>query len=237
MAEIGIGIIGTGFMGKAHALAYRAAPTIFPLPNRPVLEMVADIDQPAAERARRAFGFRRVTSDWTALVADPAVQVVCITTPTALHREMALAAIGRGKHVHCEKPIAFSAQDAAAMMEAAEAADVRTQVGFNYLKNPLLALAREMIAHGELGTVTGFRGIHAEDYMADPEAPWSWRLDPAGGGAIADLGSHIVALARFLLGPVTTLVADLETVVKERPAAARSSEHRAVSVDDAARLT
>ena len=237
MAEIGIGVIGTGFMGRAHAMAYRAVPGIFPLQNRPVLEIVADSDVAGAERAQQAFGFRGRTSDWRAVIADPAIAIVCVTTPTALHHEMALAAIAAGKHVHCEKPIALNAGEAAAMMHAAEAANVCTQVGFNYLKNPLLGFAREMIASGELGEIIGFRGVHAEDYMADTTVPWSWRLDPAGAGVIADLGSHIVGLARFLLGPITSLVADLETVIKERPAAPGSSERRAVTVDDIARLT
>ena len=112
-----------------------------------------------------------------------------------------------------------------AMMEAAEAQGVMTQVGYNYIKNPLLALARDMIAAGELGEITGFRGIHAEDYMADPEVPYNWRVDPrGGGGAVADLGSHIVGMARFLLGPDhPASMADLETVVKSPPVAAGAS--------------
>jgi predicted dehydrogenase len=235
--EIGVGIIGTGFMGRAHALAYRTVPCIFPLASRPVLEIVADNDAAGAERAFRAFGFRRLASDWRALVTDPAVAIVSVTTPTALHSEMALAAIAAGKHVHCEKPIALNAADAETMMQAAEAAGVCTQVGYNYLKNPLLALAREMIAAGELGEITGFRGIHAEDYMADPDLPWSWRLDPAGAGVIADLGSHIIGLARFLLGPIVSLIADLETIIRERPLTRASAERGAVTVDDIARLT
>ncbi|HWA80248.1 MAG TPA: Gfo/Idh/MocA family oxidoreductase [Acetobacteraceae bacterium] len=237
MPDIGVGIIGTGFMGRAHAMAYRAVPGIFAPALRPVLEMIADSDAAGAERAFHAFGFRRMTTDWRALIADPSVSIVCITTPTALHREMALAAIAAGKHVHCEKPLALNAAAAGEMARAAEAAGLRTQVGFNYLKNPLLGLAREMIAAGELGEITNFRGIHAEGYMADPQAPWTWRLDPAGAGAIADIGSHIIGLARFLLGPIAELIADLETVIKERPEAAGSARRRAVEVDDIARLT
>ena len=215
--EIGVGIIGTGFMGKAHAFAYRAVSGIFPPELRPVLEIVADNDREAGARAHRQLGFKRVTEDWRELVADPAIGIVSITTPNIVHREMALAAIAAGKHVHCEKPIAPDAEAARDMMEAAEAAGVVTQVGYNYIKNPLLALARDMIAAGELGDITGFRGIHAEDYMADPQVPWSWRVDPrGGGGAIADLGSHIIGMARFLIGPIAEVFAELETVVKSR---------------------
>jgi len=238
MRDIGVGIIGTGFMGKAHAFAYRAAGGIFPLTLRPVLRMVADNNHEAAHKAHQQLGFEKVTADWKELVRDPAVEIVSITAPNVVHREMALAAIAEGKHVHCEKPIAPNADDAHAMMEAAEAKGVKTQVGYNYIKNPLLTLARDMIASGELGDITGFRGIHAEDYMADPEVPYNWRVDPSGGsGVVADLGSHIVGMARFLLGPITSVMADLETIVKSRPVAPGSSERRKVEVDDIARLT
>jgi predicted dehydrogenase len=238
MREIGIGIIGTGFMGKAHAFAYRAAPGIFPDIPRAVLRSVADVNASAAEATARQFGFGGWRSDWKALVEDPAIDVVSVTTPNALHREISLAAIAAGKYVHCEKPIAPNAGEAREMMEAAEAAGIVTQAGFNYVKNPVLALARQMIAAGELGEISGFRGIHAEDYMADPDTPYNWRLDPAGGGGvIADLGSHIIGMARFLLGRITDLNADLETVVKSRPVAAGSSERRAIEVDDIARMT
>ncbi|MGH7068207.1 MAG: Gfo/Idh/MocA family protein [Acetobacteraceae bacterium] len=236
MAPIGVGIIGTGFMGKAHALAYQTAASLFPLPERPVLEMVADNDQAGAQRAFESFRFRRMTADWHQLVADPAVRIVSITAPTALHHEMALAAIAAGKHVHCEKPLAENEAKARELVAAAEAAGVSTQVGFNYLKNPLLGLARTMIEAGELGDITGFRGIHAEGYMADPNAPFTWRLEPPGGGVLADLGSHIIGLARYLLGPIASLSADLETVIKERPTEGRSQARRKVAVDDIARL-
>jgi predicted dehydrogenase len=235
--SIGVGIIGTGFMGKAHGLAYRAVSGIFPLSLRPVLEMVADNDRDAGKRAFEQLGFKRVTQDWKELVSDPAIDIVSITTPNVFHKEMALAAIRLGKHVHCEKPLAPNAADAREMMEAAEAAKVVTQVGYNYIKNPLIQLARDMIVSGELGEITGFRGVHAEDYMGDPAAPHNWRIDPSGGGgAVADLGSHIIGMARFLLGPISEVNADLQTVVKERPISAGSTLKRPVHVDDIARL-
>ncbi len=238
MQEIGVGIIGSGFMGSAHALAYRAVGGLFPEVPRPVLRAVADNVAPAAEAAAARFGFATWHADWRAVIADPGVGIVAITTPNVLHRDMALAAAQAGKHIHCEKPLAPDAADARAMRDAAAAAGVVTQVGFSYLKNPLIKLARDMIAAGELGEITGFRGIHAEDYMADPQTPWSWRLDPSGGaGAVADLGSHIIAIARFLLGPIARLSADLQTIITTRPVAAGAAERRAVAVDDIARLT
>ncbi|ACB96396.1 Gfo/Idh/MocA family protein [Beijerinckia indica] len=237
MRDIGVGVIGTGFMGKAHAMAYRAVAGIFPGNLTPVLQAVADIDGAAAEAAARQYGFQRALTNWHDLIADPAVEIVAITTPNTFHREMALAAIAAGKHVHCEKPLAPSVAEAREMMEASEAAKVVTQVGYNYIKNPLLSLARDMIAAGELGEITNFRGIHAEDFMCDPDVPYSWRLDPqGGGGAIADIGSHIIGLVRFLLGPITEVNADLATVVKSRPVAPGATERRLIEVDDIARL-
>ena len=136
MAEIGVGIIGTGFMGECHALAFSAVAPVFQPRLRPRLQMVADVNAAAAERARERFGFARASSDWRELVADPSVELVSITAPNILHKEMALAAIAAGKHVYCEKPLALTAEDARELTLAAEAAGVRTMVGYNYLCSP-----------------------------------------------------------------------------------------------------
>jgi predicted dehydrogenase len=235
--ELGIGLIGTGFMGKAHAFAYRAAHAAFPDIPVPRLEMIADVEAGLASKAAHQYGFARSSASWRDLVNDPAIDVVSITTPNTLHKEMALAAIAAGKHVHCEKPLSPTLADSREMVEAAEKAGVVTQVGFNYIKNPLLKLARDMVAAGELGEITGFRGIHAEDYMHDPEGPYTWRIDPVGGpGVIADLGSHIIGMARFLLGPIAEVSADVRTVVKSRPVARGAKERKDVLVDDVARI-
>ena len=235
--ELGIGIIGTGFMGKAHAFAYRAALAAFPDIPVPRLEMIADVNEALASKAAHQYGFARSSADWRALVNDPRIDVVSITTPNTLHKQMALAAIAAGTHVHCEKPLSPSLADSLAMVEAAEKAGVATQVGFNYIKNPLLKQARDMIAAGELGEITGFRGIHAEDYMHDPESPYSWRIDPVGGpGVIADLGSHIIGMARFMLGPIAEVSADVRTVVRSRPVSRGATERKDVLVDDVARI-
>jgi predicted dehydrogenase len=234
--KLGVGLIGSGFMGRTHAFAFANAGRVFRLPVAVSLELLADVDAQQAADAAAALGFRRATGDWRALVADPAVQIVAITTPNALHKEMALAAIAAGKHVYCEKPLAPAPADALEMTLAAERAGLVTAVGFNYLKNPMLALAREIIASGEIGEVRHFQGIHAEDYMADADIPWSWRLDPAGGGgALADIGSHIIAAARFLVGPIAAVLGDTVTAVPTRPVARGAAERRAVAVDDIAR--
>ena len=164
------------------------------------------------------------------------MNIVDITTPNVLHKEMALAAIAAGKHVYCEKPLAPTAADALEMTLAAERAGVTTAVGFNYLKNPMFKLAREIIESGEIGEIRSFNGIHAEDYMMDTEAPWTWRLDPAGGGgALADLGSHIMATARYLVGPVAEVLGDVVTVIADRPDTPGSNTSRPVEVEDIGR--
>ncbi len=232
MRDYRVGLIGTGFMGRTHVLGFATASRAFEMPVRLRLEAVADVTTEAAEAARRSFGIERATGDWRSLIDDPAIDVIDITAPNALHREMALAAIAAGKHVYCEKPLAPTAAEAREMAEAAAAAGVVTQLGFNYLANPVLRLAREMIAGGALGDILSYRGQHAEDYMADPAAPWSFRHDPAGGGAMADLGSHALATAEFLLGPITAVMGDTATVIAERPGA---DGPRRVAVDDVAR--
>src|SRR5947209_5582602 len=145
-AKARIGLIGSGFMGKTHALSFRAVGAVFDMPIEPVLEVLGDVDAQTAASAARNLGFARSTGDWRALVRDPAVDIVDITTPPLLHHEMAQAAIAAGKHTYCEKPLAPSAALAKEMADAAERAGVKTQVGFNYLKNPMLALARDIIA-------------------------------------------------------------------------------------------
>ena len=159
-----------------------------------------------AERRARELGFSRSTADWKELVEDDHVDIVAIAAPNALHEPIALAAIEAGKTVYCEKPLSTTVESALRMTEAAEAAGVTTSVGFNFLRNPMIGFARRLIETGEIGDVTGFRGRHAENYMARPDVAHSFRTDPAGGGAAADIGSHIISLARFLLGPVEETV-------------------------------
>ena len=231
--ELRIGLVGTGFMGKTHALGFAAAPRVFDLAYDIVLHSVADRTEELAAAAARSFGFANASGDWQRLIADPAIDVIDITTPNALHKEIALAAIAAGKHVYCEKPLAPRASDAREMADAAEAAGLKTQVGFNYLCNPMLALARDLIASGELGEVRTYRGIHAEDYMMDAASPFTFRHDAAGGGALADIGSHALATAEYLLGPIERLMGDCVTVYDRRPDG--HGGFRTVEVDDIGR--
>ena len=228
-----IGLIGTGFMGKAHAFGFAAAQRVFNLPFELELHTVADRDETLAAAAARTLGFTRSSGDWRSLVADPEIDLIDITAPNAFHREMALAAIANGKHVYCEKPLAPTAAEAREMADAAAAAKIKTQVGFNYLCNPMLGLAREMIRAGEIGDVRSYRGIHAEDYMADASTPFGFRHEPAGGGALADIGSHALATAEFLLGPIERVMGDCVTAIASRLDG--RGGHRVVTVDDTSR--
>ncbi|MHA7874233.1 Gfo/Idh/MocA family protein [Roseivivax sp.] len=230
--ELGIGLVGSGFMGRCHANAFAAAPGLFELPARPVKAVLADATEDNAAAGAKALGFARATSDWRSLIADEAVDIVAITAPNVLHEPIAMAAIAAGKTVYCEKPLSTTAASARRMTDAAEAAGIVTSVGFNFLRNPMIRLARDLITSGEIGEVTGFRGRHAENYMSSPDAPHSFRTDPQGGGALADIGSHIISLARHLLGPIAEVSADCRTIYPDRPVAAGASERRPVDVDD-----
>ena len=228
-----VGLVGSGFMGRAHAQAFRAAEFTYALPVGLVLEMLADQDGEQAEGAARRFGFARSTGDWRALVSDPAIDLVAIATPNLLHAPIALAAVASGKAVYCEKPLAASLADAVTMARAAEAAALPTSVGFTYLFNPMIALARDLIASGEIGEITAFRAVHAEDFMADAAAPFSWRCERENaGGALADLGSHVIAMARHLVGEIESVSGVLATAHPWRPGA--DGAPRAVAVDDQA---
>ena len=231
--KLRIGLIGTGFMGKAHVFGFASAQKVFDLPMQLELHTVADVTEAAASRAASDFGFAHATAEWRRVIEDPEIDVVDITAPNALHKEMALAAIAAGKHVYCEKPLAPLAKDAREMAEAAEAKGVKTQVGFNYLCNPMLKLAKEMIEAGELGEIRGYRGLHAEDYMADASGAFTFRHDPAGGGALADIGSHALATAEMLLGPITEVMGDCVTMIGERTDG--KGGMRRVEVDDVGR--
>lgn len=218
MKRYKVGLIGSGYIGRAHSIALQEVGAVFPDVATPVCEILADRDAAAAAKSAADMGFARSTGDWRELVADPAIDIVDICSPNYLHKEMALAAIAAGKHVWCEKPLALDATEAAEVTKAAERAGVVHLIGFNYSLNPLIRLAQAMIAEGAIGTVMGFSGRYFEDYMADPAVPHSWRCvrKLAGAGALADLGSHLIDMAEILLGPIESVFASLETVHAKR---------------------
>ncbi|WP_249963360.1 Gfo/Idh/MocA family protein [Histophilus somni] len=237
MKKVRVGLIGTGYIGRCHAIAYAQAPTVFPLEAELVLEYLAEITPELAQQKAQEFGFNRSTGDWRDVVSDPNIDVVDICTPNFLHKEIALAAIDNGKHVYSEKPLALTAVDAKIMYEAAKKAGVRTLVGFNYIKNPTTQLAREIIERGEIGEVIHFYGTHNEDYLASDTTPLDWHCvrEKAGLGALGDLAAHIVQMSQYLVGSdIEKVIGDMETVVKERPNPQNLAERLPVENEDQA---
>lgn len=217
MAQIGIGIIGGGYMGKAHAVAMSAVGAVFNTPLRPRLEMVCASSVESAESYRKAYGFARATSDWRTLVIDPRVEAVIIASPQKTHRMIAEAAFALEKPVFCEKPLGASLEDSAAMCAAAEAAGVVNMVGFNYIRTPASQFARQLIAAGEIGDITWFRGEHTEDFYANPQTPATWRSNGMSNGTLGDLAPHMINAALALIGPISKVMGEYETVHKTRP--------------------
>ncbi|MEE2944623.1 MAG: Gfo/Idh/MocA family oxidoreductase [Pseudomonadota bacterium] len=217
MTQIGIGILGGGYMGKAHSVAMAAVGAVFNTALRPRLEMICASSPESAERYRAAYGFARATDDWRVLVNYPTVEAIVIATPQETHREVAEAAFALGKPVFCEKPLGASIADSAAMVAAAEAAGVVNMTGFNYIRTPASQFARQLIAEGAIGDVTWFRGEHTEDFYADPQAPATWRTSGMANGTMGDLAPHMINAALALLGPVAEVMADVETVHAKRP--------------------
>ncbi|WP_281855848.1 Gfo/Idh/MocA family protein [Litoreibacter halocynthiae] len=216
MTELKVGIVGGGYMGKAHAVAYAAVGGVFDTPLRPKLEMVCARSEESAERYRKSFGFARATTDWRMLVNDPDIDAVIIASPQETHREIAEAAFALGKPVFCEKPLGANLSDSRAMVAAAERAGAVNMVGFNYIRTPASQYARQLVADGRIGDVTWFRGEHTEDFYADPQAPASWRTDGDANGTMGDLAPHMINAARAIIGPIAALCASVETVHKTR---------------------
>ena len=229
---LGIAMVGHAFMGAAHSQAWRVAPRFFDLPTRPVMAVVCGRDRARTEAAAERLGWAEAVTDWKAVLERDDVQVVDICTPGDAHAEIALAALAAGKHVLCEKPLANTVAEAEAMTGAASraaTAGVRAMVGFTYRRVPAISLARDLVAQGRLGRVHHVRAQYLQDWIVDPAAPLSWRLqkEKAGSGALGDIGAHIVDATQFILGDTVREVSGaLETFVAERPLAA---EHAGLS--------
>ncbi|SER26409.1 Predicted dehydrogenase [Lentzea albida] len=245
---LGIAMIGHAFMGAAHSQAWRVAPRFFDLPVHPVMSVLAGRDADRTRAAAERLGWADSTTDWKSVLDRDDVHVVDICTPGDTHAEIAVAALEAGKHVLCEKPMANSVDEAVAMAEAASRAaerGVRAMVGFSYRRVPALGLARDLVAQGRLGRIHHVRAQYLQDWIVDPAAPLSWRLDKdkAGSGALGDIGAHIVDATQFILGDtISEVMGTLVTFVPERPLATShsglsgtaSDETGPVTVDDAA---
>jgi predicted dehydrogenase len=216
LREISFGLVGAGYMGKAHSIALKAVGTVFNTALRPVCEMIATTTAAGAAAKAKEFGFNRSTGDWRQLVADPAVEAIIIASPQATHREIALAALAAGKPVFCEKPLGTSLDDARAMEAAAARAGVSNMTGFNYIRTPASQLARQIILNGDIGRIVYVRAEHTEDFLADPATSADWRTRGAANGNMGDLSPHIINAVLRLAGPIETVVGDMATIHRER---------------------
>ncbi|MFV0385789.1 Gfo/Idh/MocA family protein [Paracoccus sp. (in: a-proteobacteria)] len=236
--RLNIGLIGSGFMGQAHADAFRRAAMLYrDLPAIPHPYMLADATDALAADAAARFGFEKSTGDWRALVNDPVVDIVDITSPNSLHHQMAMAAIAAGKHVYCEKPLSVTVAEAEEMTAAAKARGVKTMVAFNNVKTPAAMLARQIIDAGEIGTPIRFRGWFDQGFFNDPDLPFSWRCTRtgAGSGALGDLGSHVISVAQYLMGDIESTIAQSQTWFPTRPVPQGAGGYSARAAQDAPR--
>ena len=236
MSKLGFGLIGSGFMGRAHAIALRAVGTVFDGIEAPRCIALADRDPATADAAARELGFERGIGDWRQLLHDPDIDVIDICTPNYLHYEMSRAALEAGKHVYCEKPLTLDVAEAETLAALAQQSGKVHAVGLNYTTNPLIFTAREIIRSGEIGEPVAFSGRYFEHYMASPDVSFSWRCERkfAGAGALADLGSHLINMVHYLLGRPARLLGDVRTVIPER-IELRSGKRRKVENEDIAR--
>ncbi len=246
-----VAMVGHAFMGSAHSQAWRTAPRFFDLPLRPAMSLVVGHDAGRAAAAAERLGWADSSADWRTAVVRDDVDLVDICTPGSTHAEIAIAALEAGKHVLCEKPLANTVAEAEAMAAAAERArahGVRAMVGFTYRRVPAIALARRLVAEGRVGEVRHVRAQYLQDWIVDPEAPLSWRLDKAqaGSGALGDIGAHVIDLTQHIVDDrIREVTGRLETFVKERPYPAgetagglggggSATERGPVTVDDSA---
>ena len=241
-----VGMVGYGFMGKAHSNAWRQAPRFFPLKAHVELHTLCGRSAAGVQAARLQLGWQNSATDWRDVVESPLIDVVDINTPNDSHAEIAIAAARAGKHILCEKPLALTTKQAEAMLAAVQKAKIVHMVCHNYRRIPAIVLAKKMIGEGALGQVYHYHARYAQDWLADPEFPLKWRLQKGigGSGAHGDINVHILDLARYLVGEFKEVCGLMQTFIKERPLsgepgkiqspAAKALEKRGkVTVDDA----
>ncbi|MBZ6077838.1 Gfo/Idh/MocA family protein [Microvirga puerhi] len=235
MKPLGIGLIGTGYMGKCHALAWNAVAPVFGDVSRPRLAALAEASADLALQKAQELGFEKATGDWRALVTDPDVDVVSITTPNAFHPDMAIAALEAGKHVWCEKPMATALADAERMHDVARSSGKVAVLGYNYIQNPMMRLIQRLVSEDRIGEVNHVRIEMDEDFMADPEAFFYWKSEATSGhGALDDFGVHALSLITILFGGVRRVCGHMAKPFADRPL--KSGGRRAVETYDIATI-
>lgn len=245
--KLNVGLIGYQFMGKAHSNAYRQVGRYFELPIEVGMRTLCGRTEHAVKAAAEKFGWESYETDWRKVVADPQIDIVDVAVPGNAHAEIAIAAAEAGKIVFCEKPIGNTLAEAEAIAAAVRKGGKPSAVFHNYRKAPAVGLAKRMIDEGRIGTIYHFRAQYLQDWIADPNFPLVWRLQKeiAGSGTHGDIHSHIIDMARFLVGEFDEVCGLLHTFVKQRPKAAgiddkmgakASDEMGEVTVDDAAMM-
>ena len=228
---LGVGMIGYGFMGRAHSNAYEQGRRTFG-PDEPRVELVsiAGRNQQGVSAAAERFGFRRWETDWHATVADPDVALVNVCAWHDVHADASIDAARRGKHVVCEKPMALTVDEARRMRDAAVAAGIVHRVAFNYRFAPAVAMARRLIADGALGRIHRVRISYLIGGLASPTTPWYW--DDRVSGVLLNLGSHVIDMARFLVGEPATVTALMGRAYAERPLRGNPGTLAPIQADD-----
>ncbi len=243
--KLNVGLIGYQFMGKAHSNAYRQAGHFFDLPAEIGMHTICGRTEGPLKAAADQFGWANTETDWRKVVENPEIDIIDVSTPGNSHAEISIAAAKAGKAVFCEKPIGNTLAEAKAMLDAVQAAKVPHAIFHNYRKAPAVALAKQLIEAGRLGTIYHWRATYLQDWIADPNFPLVWRLQKeiAGSGAHGDINAHIIDLSRHLIGELDEVSGMLHTFIKKRPLAGAidanlgakaSTEMGDVTVDDAA---
>lgn len=229
-----VAIIGTKFMGKAHSNAWKNAPHFFKMGIHPVLKVACGQDAEALREFADTWGWEEIETDWQKIVARPDIDIIDISTPDALHDDIAIAAAKAGKHIFCEKPLAMTVAQGQAMLEAVKKAGVVHYINHNYRRIPAVVLARQLIDEGRIGRIFHWRGAYLQDWLVDPNSPLTWRLqkETARSGPHGDLNSHSVDLARYLVGDIKSISAMTARFIDERPLPGKSSKGK-VTVEDA----
>ena len=218
MGEIRVGIVGAGFMGRAHSNAYINVAHFYDLPKVPVMQAACDTNETCLRPFADRFGWKSIETSWEKLVERDDIDLVDICTSNATHQPIAVAAAKAGKHILCEKPIARNAAEARAMLDAAQRAGVTHMVAHNYRRVPAIALAKNLVERGEIGRVLHFNAVYYQASQIDPASPFVWRNDAAigGSGVHGDMNAHIIDLARYLVGEFEAVSGAKEIFVKER---------------------
>lgn len=233
--KIRVGLIGYMFMGKAHSQAYRNVHRFFDMKAVPEMKVICGRNEEAVKKAQQNFGWQEYETDWRKLIERDDIDLIDISTPVNVHKDMAVAAAEAGKDVFCEKPLAMSLEEANQMLKAVEKAKVKHMLGFNYRRVPAVCLAKKLIDEGKIGEIYHFRVQYLQSWITDPEFPLVWRLkkEIAGSGAMGDLGTHIIDITRYLIGEFQEVMGMEKTFIKERPDPSQKGKKGKVTVDDA----